>query len=435
MTSKTTLTLILTACLLSACRQEAEHAPTPSIPRPTDWERLPAALRTRVETAVEHCAAHPDDPRAFKALGLLYHGNHESTLAARSYEIALARGAADARTPYLLGLIYEEWGRTDDATGMFRMSIDRQPAYAPAHYHLGRTLQEGGRFDDAIAALARARALNPSDAGVCVQLGRALRQAQRLPEAVDVLQAALRLDPQRASAHQLLGLTLRELQDPRADAHLGYGGRQRGEVVDDAWLAEVQRLVATREGILDHARSLMDAGRIGSAIETLRRGALEHPGSCRIYHLLGQGLAAQGDFEAAIAALDDAVSCDPGHIPARCDLATCYVATGDSNRAFEVVEAALTVSPDHADALALKGGLLVGRGEHAEAVAILRAVTARRRDHVLAHVSLGDALLALDRKDEAMAAYERAATLQPRWDYPRRQLEKLRSSKGSDASP
>ena len=112
-----TLVLVVGVIVVSVLRQKAddtseprEIVPTISVPLPTDFALLAESLRPIVRDAAARCEANRSDPEPFAELGRIYHGNSESILAKRSYEIALWLGADDARTPYYLGLLLQDLG-------------------------------------------------------------------------------------------------------------------------------------------------------------------------------------------------------------------------------------------------------------------------------------------------------------------------------------
>ena len=149
------LVLAVGAVVVSVLRQKTddtseprEVTPTISVPLPNDFALLAESLRPIVRDAAARCEVNLNDPEPFAELGRIYHGNGESILAKRSYEIALLLGVDDAQTPYYLGLLLQDLGRTDQSSERFSSSIAIDATYAPSHYNLGLALLDTARTEE-----------------------------------------------------------------------------------------------------------------------------------------------------------------------------------------------------------------------------------------------------------------------------------------------
>ncbi|MEE8154321.1 MAG: tetratricopeptide repeat protein [Phycisphaerales bacterium] len=424
------LVLVVGAVVVSVLRQEAddtseprEITPTISVPLPNDLALLSPSLRPIVRDAAARCEANRSDPEPFAELGRIYHGNGESILAKRSYEIALLLGADDAQTPYYLGLLLQDLGRTDQSIERFSSSIAIDATYAPSHYNLGLALLDAARTEESLTAFNQAVALDPNDAVFHTGLAMALRQAGRFDEAATSLRTALSLNPQLASAHQLLGLSLQAMGETEAaQQHLDQVRRYSTQVVKDPWLGQVQRYAASFQVVLRQAQAYLAADRIQSAVTLLNKAAGNYSDRAAVHRLLGQAYQQAGQPQRAVDAYQRAARLEPHDADTHAQLAIILFNHNNLADANREMQLALQADPLNAQALVIKGALTLRRGQPAEAVEILESVLQRRSDLVAAHICLGQARESLGQYDQAAGAFQRAAALQPNLELAHRRL-------------
>ncbi len=416
---------------LAVTRPHAVVASVP-VPVPSDWTNVPEGAHKPIADAVEACRRDPGNAESFALLGRIYQGNVEPALAIESYERAIELGASDAQTPYLLALLYLDWGRTGKAAEMLRLAERRDPSYAPLYFHLGRCLLDASDPAAAVDAFRRAVELEPADANYQVGFGRALRQAGRLAEAAAALNAALAIDPQHAGAHQLLGLTLRAMGDETgAGEHLSQVRRYSVEVVRDRWLWEAQKHAASVETHLEWARSYISAGRLESAVKLLSSLAARHPDRAEVFRRLGEAHIRSGEGDLAAGAYARAVAIEPYDLDTRTALADILLQQGDLAGAQEAVSYVLEAEPGDPNALTVEAAIMVRRGHADEAAGRLQSVLDRRGDLAGAHFWLGEAMMAMDRPEDAARCYERVVQLQPDSSAARLRLQNL-AGRGGD---
>jgi tetratricopeptide (TPR) repeat protein len=333
-------------------------------------------------------------------------------------------GAGDPQTPYLLALLYEDWGRTREALEALRLALAREDGYGPAWYHLGRNLLDAGETQAAIEAFSRAVAIDPRDAAFHTGMGRALRQAGTLDDAIASLRQALAIDPQQPAANQLLGLALRaQGDDAGAAEHLARLRRYSTEVARDPWLSEAQSHAASVEARLDRARTLIDAGRLESALRLLEELAARYSDRAEVFRRLGEAHARSGHLEAAGAAYAAALEIEPGDAGTRNALAENLMLRGDLAGAEAQASLALASDPASIDVLVTQAAIMLKRGRAQEAADRLLELVARRGDHAAANFWLAEALMALERYREAAAAYERVLAVRPGFAPAQRGIE------------
>lgn len=207
---------------------------------------------------------------------------------------------------------------------------------------------------------------------------------------------------------------------------------------------------------------LQDRGRLDEAIAAYRRALRLHPGFAEAWNDLGTARYARGEYEAAVECYQRALKLRSDHVVAYANLGAVYrkigllsearralqnelwwrlrqgvrslwrrhaaldlrsaarlaqlaeaqVGVGNSRHAAEISRLALELDQDHPGALRVHVGALLRQGQVEEALDAARRAAQARPDDAALQAQLGRALAALERFDEAMAAYARACTLE-----------------------
>nr|WP_282183194.1 tetratricopeptide repeat protein [Niveispirillum sp. SYP-B3756] len=162
----------------------------------------------------------------------------------------------------------------------------------------------------------------------------------------------------------------------------------------------------------------MRRGRVNEAIIVMTRAVAARPDHAQARHNLGMALKRKGDLGAAASNFIEAIRLDPSLETSRLSLAEVLKSQGRSGEAVRHVRQLLERQPDHASAWRMLGLLLKGLGESASAVAAFtRAAALNPRDGA----SRFGAVMALlppfyDRQDDiaqARAAYTTALEALP----------------------
>lgn len=325
---------------------------------------------------------------------------------------AILRGVL-ARTPresdalQLLGMIERRRGRMDDAATLFRRSLAVRPAQPNVLNNLGNCLADLGRHDEAVPIYREALALQPNYADAAVNLALALNAAGQFAAARDVLQLPLRQDATRARALSALGLALRGLGDlPGAiDAFSDSLAARPGHVATMHNLAVALRL----------------AGKHTDALALLLACAAADPGRAEIHYNLGHSLQDAGRIDEAIAAYRRTIALEPTNRDAHGSLDRLLWQQGRQDEHLASYRDALHLHPDDPGLLADLAHRLILSGQPAQAAALLAPVTSAGRGNAELHYRLGQAWWSTGRPDPAIAAFEHALALDPRYAPARRE--------------
>lgn len=288
-----------------------------------------------------------------------------------------------------------------DAAGVeraLRQAVMLEPQRIPPRLALGDLLAEIGRHDEAEALLRETLVASGHHPQTVVALARLLLARGRAD-------AALALCEAHVDAH------------PTAELLNEYGRALQGmQRMEDA-LAAFRRAVELEpaNGVLDHnlAAALEAAGRHGEAAAAEQRARAKGVDAPQAWFILGCAELGEGRYDAAEAALREAVHRAPAYVDAQRELAQLvWMRSGDATAACAELDAALHRYPSAQPLLALKSTLLTAAGDPAGAYATLADAAARADAGIELQCAACAAALDFD-PERAVRHAERALALAP----------------------
>lgn len=252
-------------------------------------------------------------------------------------------------------------------------------------------------------ALRKASTLAPDDADLALDLGDTLTRAQHLDAARKHYESFLARHPSSTAVRLALGLTLT--------------GLGRWEDAAREMEQVVERTPADPAAHLNLGIVLSKLGRYEDAMEQLRRAVELSPTDPIAVKELGSALMSAGNLQDAATTLEQAVALDAGSAPAWFALGGCYARMGRKAEAAKALahfsetsegkerfldqKRLFKAAQGRAEALALQG-------KEEEALAALLAYREALQNFPLFQQELGVAYLRLGKRNEAIAALERA---------------------------
>ncbi len=309
----------------------------------------------RILTLERRTRATPEDPEVWCDLAeaRLQEGQRIEALSAA--EAAAQCVVASAAQWVRIGDLFARLSLPDHARQMYVEAVVADRSSAAAHMRLGDALLAEGNAEKAANLFAVAVWLSPGDPTPRVSVARALVAFERHEEAREQLLVVTEAHPAEVTAWQLL-----------ADLHLARGESAQGFAV----LRKGSAAAPTDRGLgLRLARLLLDAGFTHDAIGTLDGIARHHPDR-EVLELLIDARVRAGERAAAIATLRQ-----------------------------------LRLQGREARDAARLGRLLREDERYDEAIPLLREALPEAEDAAV-FVDLGQALLALDRPDDAIDVAE-----------------------------
>lgn len=256
-------------------------------------------------------------------------------------------------------------GQTGLAAEACNLALDRWPDHPGAFAALGGLLSASGDLEGAILASEKALTLDVSRIDARMTLALSLVHLSRYQEAEQVFQDALLLEPDSA---EVLG---------------------------------------------NYANLLHGLGRHGEARLLLERALARHEGIANLHSLLGLVLMRQGKFDAALGALDRAISLDPASDRFVSAKADCLLELDRIDEACKLLHSVLQSAPEHAAALCSLARIEIERGDLERADDFLARSLAIDPGRVHSWNNLGVLRKRQFRHAEAVAAFEEAGRHAP----------------------
>jgi tetratricopeptide (TPR) repeat protein len=275
--------------------------------------------------------------------------------------LAVWPGHADAL--HLLGVMAHGFGNLDLGIQHLRQACLAPRVPAVYFSNLAEMCRQKGLLEEAEQAARRATALDPSLIPAWNNLGIVLQEAGKLEESAACLERVTTLQPDNPQAHNNLGNTyLRLKRLDRAELHYE------------------------------------------QALALNPRYAEAHSNRAFLLHALGR-------YDGAAAAARQAIDINPAMADAYLNLAEVEIARQRHAEALRWLEALRAFAPNHSGGLAARARALRYDDRLDVALAAASAAAMAAPESASAHNALGEIQQALGRLDDALASFEKAATL------------------------
>jgi tetratricopeptide (TPR) repeat protein len=362
--------------------------PEPPLP---DLSGVDAEVVEVIQEARQEVLRAPSAADAWGQFGevlLAHEFNQEANHCFRQAELLDAREPA---WPYLQAINLVSHDPTTGIRCLQRAVQRCEEGVVGPRLFLAEVLLEGGRLDEAQSHLEQVLKADPDDLRAQLGLGRLALLRQRWRAALTRLEAC------RADEH-----TRKRAHSWRAEAWSQLGETERARVEqqraaelppDRPWADPFQERVQTlRRGLRSRfaaVNHLVQAGRIGEAIEMLNQILEKYPNSVECWMRLGEVWHRLKKVDRALACFEQSVRLAP-------DLAEAWFRLGCMQYLAQRPEAAASfrkaigLKPNHAQAHYNLGQCLSGNGDRKGAATEFREALRCRPDYDLARTALRD---------------------------------------------
>lgn len=429
-------------------------------------------MEKAVEAYKHAIKLNPNEGFFYNSLGnaLLKLGKRESAIA--NYKKA-QKLSCDSEISKNLGMALAQTGKIEEAVTAFKYAIELSPNKAAFYTELGKALFKLGKWEEAKTACEKATKLNPRDASAYLIEGTALYRNKDLERAAKAYEKAIELTSKDALAWIFLSATLYNLGKPEESAEKLYTARNiapneasyrynLGTAFFELGMLD-KSAEAYREAIqLDSKNAetynnlgivLLEIGEksdLEEAIEVFKAAIILNPQRALFLNNLGDALCKLGKPERAIQVYYTAVEYEPnsvtyiklartliklGHrdnyfVPNfederyKGEKAIELVRQGYLEEAIDACKNAIELNPADAAAYTVLGNAITDLGyvhtvlKHVltetssteeAAKAYYKAVALEDPKNAETHANLGDALVKLNKLEEAVKAYSTAA--------------------------
>jgi tetratricopeptide (TPR) repeat protein len=244
----------------------------------------------------------PKDPRDRELLDRTFRAKWMATDAV-GLESLIGRDQANASLRNDVAVLYMELHRPADAARHFEAVLKMTPDSASGHFNYGTAVAADKRFEEAVSHYRRALALRPTYAVAHNNLGSALVQLGRPQEALASFREAARLDPRLSEAQLNAGLV------SQAVGEFGEAASRFRLAVESSpeWLTALQSLAMLLATAPDAA-----VRNPSEAVSLAERAAkISHRRDAGALDVLAVAHASAGDFDRALAVIDEALALNP----------------------------------------------------------------------------------------------------------------------------
>jgi len=208
----------------------------------------------------------------------------------------------------------------------------------------GRGYLEAGDYGEAIDTLEAAAEKSPDSSDAHFLLGQAYNRNGELSKAAEEFQKVLEIDPDNAAAHHNLGVTYYQLQDLQS-AIKAFEKALEADPDDPDTHYQLGATYLTLAISGSESVSLADPALLEQATDEFETALALRENMPEALIGLGNVHLQQGDPEAAIEALEQAIESVPDSREAHYALAGAYAQRGDLDKACEMYETFLTLDP------------------------------------------------------------------------------------------
>lgn len=312
--------------------------------------------------------------------------------------------------PYTnLGKALVNQRRYDEALSNLLKAIEIDPNYPEAHINLGFLYEKQGETEKAVEQLRKAIQINPYFAKAYSNLGVALLKQNKTDEALKNFQQALQVDPNLTAAYINIAAALTE-QNKLEEAIKNY-----------TQALQINPNIAQAEFLMGAA--LVKLGRTQQGISHLKKALQIDPDYAEAHNNLGGQLLQEGKIDAALKHLTRALAINPDLAQAHNNVGIIMIQKGNIDAAISHFQAALRIAPEFEMANKnLQKALAIRHNKmDSEADNLLTALKSTPDDPVL-NYRLGNLYLGRGELDKAVAQFEKALALKPKFAEARNNL-------------
>lgn len=306
------------------------------------------------------------------------------------------------------------------AEKLWRKAIKRDPDEAMLHFNLGAVQHRQGRLDDAVKSWRQTVRLDGNYhearlrlAGTLAELERHADAQSAYRELITALETATDSDAAPEVVAQRWHLTA------MAQAGLGYVLYRLGQPADalapfNAAIAAMPATAPEWPGIqADRGLALAAAGNVEDGLAAVDEALSVVPDRAALHHSRGHVLFHAGRAAEAIAPLQRAMELDSSRADSARLLGLAHERSGDPVGAMQAFETALKARPGFSEVAQDASSLAIDRGEFGRALDLLKPYLEQHRDDAKAWNNAGIAFLMLNELERAHAAFKRAHRLTP----------------------
>ncbi len=341
-------------------------------------------------------------------------GNKEKAVEILNTAIKAVPNAASLN--HLLGCQYLEDGANSEAIPLFEKAYRIDPKNLDYIRTYGESLQNAGQWMDAEAVYNRAAKTYPFDQSILFAHAKSLLKLNKKTEALIPMQHLVELHPTGSDVYLVFGHLV--LDDLIPD----YDQVQQDDVETISLLdysRDILQDASDREPLNSHLRLLLaeNLAKLGEKeaarqiFASLTEQILTLPADIRwrVSYGLGMTSGQMGEFEVALAALQEAANQNPENFLIHQQLAEAYLRANLDQSALQVAQQALSINPKDPDNLIWYAEFCTRSHDLHEALSTLDAIIKIQPDNVDLRIKLGAMQIQVGEIEIAKATFKKLA--------------------------
>jgi tetratricopeptide (TPR) repeat protein len=367
-----------------------------------------ATIRKAAAEFEEVARLRPTDGQSILNLAGIYGQLQEHADAARAWAMYLQLDPGNFEAHVQRGTHLLLAGDSKKAQEVLRTALELEPDSARAYQLLAEISARNERPDEAIDYYRKALVVEPDNIRVRLALGEILQQEGRLDEALEEAAAVLEADEKNRFALDLRGRALRDMR--RFDEADDVADQLLAEDPDDPKAAFLKISIAEQRGDFETA-----VARLEDVVNAPEGELEESPGNMRVFLVhLGFGYQRLGRFADAAEAFARAqeVSETPDADLASLRAEALYQA-GELDQSLTAVREARGLFPDDPDLTGLEATLLRETGDEAAGMALIEGMREKAPEDTQVLERVADYYRRAGKFDEAQEVLQQAREIEP----------------------
>ncbi len=330
--------------------------------------------------------------------GVVHHKAGRIQEAIQCYNNALSINPKNPDALHLLGVIAHQSGDHHTGIEKMRAATEIKPGEATYHSNLADAYRTVGDIESCEKHARKAIALNSNTGEAYNILGVVLMQKRSEPEEIEALfRKAIEINPKSTGAYNNLANFLRQTKGIEAAL----------SAFEDA----VKASPGFAPALCNYGQALLDCGRVDEALCQCQIAAALGPELPEAHNNLANVFRVRGNPDVALALYDRSLSINPDLAITHCNVGQTLQSIGRLEPAEQAFLHASKLAPKEARYHGLLGGLYADRMRYDDAIAAFKRAIDCAPNLSDPKVGYANALMELQRYDEALELLEEAQQL------------------------
>jgi len=360
-------------------------------------------LLSAVEYIKKSLEKNSNQSAALNNLGIVLKELKQIPLAIEHFQKALALNWMDANTHMNLGNAYQAVADYDGALKSYDWSIILNPALCPAIANRGFALAQLGQHIQAVVNYKIALIINSFDTNIYNNLGNSLRAINELELSLDCYSRAIDLNPKFADAYFNKANVFRDLD--RVDEALHFYSKA------------IEMNTGSVEHFINQGSLYRQTDQSKKAIESFNAAIELRPGYALAYNNRANAYLDLGLITEAIEDYCAAIEFDPQYAQAYNNRGNALRLLGQTQLAKQNYQRAVYLDPYYADVRNNMGVLLIEDFLTQLSIDCFDFAIQLKPDFVDAYFNKANALRELKHFSRAVQEYEKALSLNPKYEF------------------